>query len=188
LGYLITHLRISDNYCSGATHSPTANKFRTSPSNQKIMPTIFWDRKGPLLFNSLPQGDTINAAACCEMLKKLCRAIQNKRRGMLTQGVCLLHYNACPHTACATQELLSSYKWEVLAHPPHSPDLWPNDYHLFFKLKESLAGKTFSGDDEVQDAVMTSERASGRFVRRWNEKLVPRRTKYIPIHGNSVEK
>jgi hypothetical protein len=36
------------------THPPTAKKFKTSPSNQKIMATFFWDRKGPLLFNFLP--------------------------------------------------------------------------------------------------------------------------------------
>jgi hypothetical protein len=58
-------------------------------------------------------------------------------------------------TARATQELLQSFKWEVLAHPPHSPDLAPSDYHLVTKLKESLAGKTFSDDGEVQDAVIT---------------------------------
>jgi hypothetical protein len=58
------------------------------------------------------------------------------------------------HTARATQEFLHSFKWEVLAHPPHSPDLAPSDYHLFSKLKASLAGKAFSDDDEVQDAAM----------------------------------
>jgi hypothetical protein len=61
-------------------------------------------------------------------------------------------------TARATQELLQSFKWEVLAHPPHTPDrpdLAPGDYHLVTTLKESPALKTFSGDDEVPDAVMT---------------------------------
>jgi hypothetical protein len=46
-------------------------------------------------------------------------------------------------------------KWEVLAHPSHSPDFAPSDYHLLSKLKQSLGGKTYSDDDEVQDAVMT---------------------------------
>jgi hypothetical protein len=53
------------------THLPTAKKFKASPSNRKIMATIFWDRKGPLIGNFLPRGDTINAAAYCETLKKL---------------------------------------------------------------------------------------------------------------------
>jgi hypothetical protein len=29
---------------------------------KKIMATLFWDRKGPLLVNFLPQGDNINTA------------------------------------------------------------------------------------------------------------------------------
>jgi histone-lysine N-methyltransferase SETMAR len=107
------------------------------------MATIFWDRKGPLLVNLLPRGDTISAAAYCETLKKLRWAIHNKRRGMVTRRVCLLQDNARLHIARATHELLQSFKWEVLPHPRHSPDLAPSDYHLFSKLKESLAGKTF---------------------------------------------
>ncbi|MGR0202337.1 hypothetical protein, partial [Klebsiella pneumoniae] len=39
-----------------------------------------------LLIDFLPQGETINANRYCETLKKLRRAIQNKRRGMLTSG------------------------------------------------------------------------------------------------------
>jgi hypothetical protein len=81
---------------------------------------------------------------------KWCREFEAGR-----SGVCLLHDNSLPHIARATQELLQSFKWEVLAHPPHSPVLAPSDDHMFSKLKESLAGKTFSNDDEVQDVVMT---------------------------------
>ena len=39
-------------------------------------------------------------------------------------------------------------------HPPTlSPDLAPCDYHLFPKLKEHLARRHFSDDDEVKVAV-----------------------------------
>jgi hypothetical protein len=60
------------------------------------------------------------------------------------------------------QLLLQSFKWEVLAHPPHTPDLAPSNYNLFSKLKESLAGKTFLDDDDVQDMVMTWLREQAR--------------------------
>jgi hypothetical protein len=55
-------------------------------------------------------------------------------------------------------------------------------------LKESLAGKTFSDDGEVQDAVMTwlRERA-GDFYDAGIKKLVPRLTKCIAIHSDCVE-
>jgi transposase len=90
----------------------------------------------------LSRGDTINVAAYCETLKKLRRAIQNKLRGILKRGVCLLHDNARPHTARCAQ-VLQSFKWEVLAYPQHSPDLAPSGHHLFSKLKGSLAERLF---------------------------------------------
>jgi hypothetical protein len=88
-----------------------------------------------------------------------------------------------------TQELLQSLKWDVFAHPSHSPDLAPSDYHLISKLKETLAGKTFSDNDEVQDAVMTWLREqAGDFYNTEIRKLFPRLTKCIAIHSDYVEK
>jgi histone-lysine N-methyltransferase SETMAR len=77
---------------------------------------------------------------------------------MLTRGVSLLHYNVRHHTARVSQELLTSFGWDIVAHPPYSPDLAPSDYHLFTKLKEFLGGKRFYNDQEVEEV---AERASG---------------------------
>jgi hypothetical protein len=46
----------------------------------------------------------------------------------------LLHDNARPRTANKTNETLRNFKWEVLKHPPYSPDLAPSDFHLFGPL------------------------------------------------------
>jgi hypothetical protein len=51
-------------------------------------------------------------------LKKFPRAIQNKRRGMLRRGVVMIHDNARPHTAAATQNLITTFGWEQFDHPP----------------------------------------------------------------------
>jgi histone-lysine N-methyltransferase SETMAR len=90
--------------------------------------------------------------------KKLRRAIQNRRKGMLTGGVSLLHDNARPHTARVSQELLTSFGWDIVTHPPYSPDLAPSDYNFFTKLKKFLGGKRFSNDQEVEEV---AERAGG---------------------------
>lgn len=58
------------------THSPSAKKFRTTLSDVSI------------LVDYMVRGTTINAQAYCETLKKLRSTIKNKRRGMLTKGVC----------------------------------------------------------------------------------------------------
>jgi hypothetical protein len=70
-------------------------------------------QEGSFLVDILPRGDTTNAAAYCETLKRLRQAIQNKLRGILTRGLCLLHDNARAHTARVTQELLQTTKWDV---------------------------------------------------------------------------
>ena len=68
------------------THSPRTKKFKTSISVKKIIASVFWDRKCILLVDFMPPGATINAAAYCDTLTRLRRAIQNKRRGMLLRA------------------------------------------------------------------------------------------------------
>jgi hypothetical protein len=50
-------------------------------------------------------------------------------------------------TKAAIQEL----DWEILPHPPHSPDLAPPDYHLFRSLSNNLLGVSFNNDAELQN-------------------------------------
>lgn len=89
------------------TASPRKKKFKQTMSTRKIMCTVFWDRKGVLLIEFLPRGETINRETYCQTLKKLRRAIQNKRRGMLTDRVVLLHDNVRPHTELVTPKISS---------------------------------------------------------------------------------
>ena len=39
--------------------------------------------------------------------------------------------------------------YELLSHPPHSPDLAPSDYFLFPNLKKWYGGKRFDSNDEI---------------------------------------
>jgi hypothetical protein len=62
----------------------------------------------------------------------------NKRRGMLSRSVVMLHDNARPRTAAATQDLIATFGWEQFDHPPYSSDLAQSDVHVFLHLKISL--------------------------------------------------
>jgi len=62
-------------------------------------------------------------------------AICKKRRGMLSKKVLLHHDNARPHKAAVTVETVQQLGFEILHHPPYSPDLAPRDYHVFVPLK-----------------------------------------------------
>jgi len=37
-----------------------------------------------------------------------------------------------------TRQKLREFGWEVLMHPPYSPDIASSDYHLFMSLQNSL--------------------------------------------------
>jgi histone-lysine N-methyltransferase SETMAR len=66
---------------------------------------------------------------------------------------CSTHDNACPHTAANTAETLKKLNFEVMEHPPCSPDLAPSDYHLFGPLKQVLRGRRFTTDQQLKETV-----------------------------------
>ena len=78
---------------------------------------------------------TVNARRYSQTLSTLHQAIKLKRPGKLNHGVILLHDNERPHTANTITTLLQKFKWEVLSHPPYSPNLSPCDYAIFGPLK-----------------------------------------------------
>lgn len=101
---------------------PTTMKFKITPSDGKVMTTIFWDSCGVIVIEYLARGQTTNADRYCATLR-LREAIRCKRLGMLSEGVIR------PHTAQTTQELLGWFKWEIWSHPISiQPRLAPSDY------------------------------------------------------------
>ena len=44
---------------------------------------------------------------------------------------------------------LHKLHFELLPHPPYSPDLTSSDYYLFADLKRMLQGKRFGSNEEV---------------------------------------
>ena len=48
------------------------------------------------------------------------------------------------------QDIMETLKWEVLPHPPYSPDVAPSDYHLFRSMVHGLAHQHFRSYKEVK--------------------------------------
>ncbi|GFN92730.1 histone-lysine N-methyltransferase SETMAR [Plakobranchus ocellatus] len=88
---------------------PVTKKFKVQRSAAKVMATVFWDAKGVILLDILPQGQYINAALYCSTLGRLKEAIRRKRPGLLRRGVVLQHDNATPHSANLRQQWLQRY-------------------------------------------------------------------------------
>ena len=138
------------------------------------MLTVVWDSQGPVLEHYQERGTTINSVRYSEMLiDRLKPANRSKHRGLLSKSVVFLHDNARPHTA----EMLQKLKFEIMAHPPFSPDLAPSDYHLFGSLKEALRGCRFTSDQEVKKVVHARNAAQPKIFLEGIRKLVQRWTK-----------
>ncbi|GBL98507.1 Mariner Mos1 transposase [Araneus ventricosus] len=63
--------------------------------------------------------------------------------------VILFHDNASPHTTKLVNNKLKDPAWEILTHPPYSPDLAPSDLHLFRSMAHSLSQQHFRTYDDV---------------------------------------
>ena len=102
----------------------------------------------------------------------------------------ILHQDSAPaHKSVLAMGKLRDLHYELLEHPPCSPDLAPSDFYLFPKLKLFLAGQRFSSNQEAiadvegyfadltknhyKDGIMALEH-------RWN--------KYISLKGDYVKK
>ncbi|GBL84136.1 Histone-lysine N-methyltransferase SETMAR [Araneus ventricosus] len=171
------------------THFPVRVKAKQTLSQSKIIASVFWDRHSVLMVDFMQRGTTINAVAYGQTLRKLRTAIQNKRRGMLTDGILLLHDNARPCTAAQTRDLLDSFGWEILDHPMYIPDLAPSDFHLFRHLKHHLGGNHYNADEDVKTAMtswLTEQAAS--FYEEGIQNLVVRYDKCLNKLGSFVEK
>ncbi|GFX34835.1 histone-lysine N-methyltransferase SETMAR [Trichonephila clavipes] len=66
------------------TSYPVKLKAKQTLSKRKIMATVFWDRRGVFVVGLMPQGTTFNSGVYYATQRKLRRALQSKRRGMLS--------------------------------------------------------------------------------------------------------
>jgi histone-lysine N-methyltransferase SETMAR len=136
---------------------PRPKKVAGSQFGMKVMHVIFFNYAGILLDWPVPHGMTVNGAYYKMILQeKLRPAIRKKQPDLLKSEVILLHDNARVHTQKDVVALLDQWDWEVLAHPPYSPDLSPCDFFLNPRMKEPLRGRHFPDETAINMAVKSS--------------------------------
>ena len=78
------------------------------------------------MIDNIEQGRTINVPIVQGSLGGYAR----KRQGKLTCGVLLLQGNAPTHTSQVAMTAVSECGFEILFHPPYSPDMASPDFYL----------------------------------------------------------
>ena len=101
----------------------------------------FWGAHGILFIDYLEKGKTVNSDYYTELLDRLSAKIKKKRPHMQKKKLLFQQDNAPCHKSMKTMVKLNELNFELLPHPPYSPDLAPSDYWLFAYLKKSSKGK-----------------------------------------------
>jgi histone-lysine N-methyltransferase SETMAR len=97
----------------------------------------------------LEKGKTINGASYSSLLDL---SVNRTARKMSTNGpqkILFHHDNAPTYFSGVVAAKLMELGFQLVPHPPYSPDLAPLDYYLFPNMKKRLAGRRFYSNKEV---------------------------------------
>ena len=135
----------------GKQNEPPQTTPKASLHPKKVMLYIWWNWKGVLYYELLLENQTINSNKYYSQLDQLKVVLDEKHPELVNRKCIIFHQdNATPHVSLMTRQKLLQLGWEVLIHPPYSPDIAPSDFHLFQSLQNSLSGKNFNSLEDCK--------------------------------------
>lgn len=172
-----------------AEGEPNPKKAKIHSSAEKIMATVFWDSCGILFIDYLENGKTITGNYYASLLDQLKREIAQKRPHLNKKKVLFHQDSGLFQTSTVAMAKINELQFDLIDHPPYSPDLAPSDFFLLPKLKVWLGGQRFSSSEEVIASIDAyfAEQDTNYYLD--GLKLLEHRwTKCIEIKGDYVEK
>ncbi|CAD5220532.1 unnamed protein product [Bursaphelenchus okinawaensis] len=149
---------------------------------KKLMVTVWWCSSGVIQYDFMKPGQSVTADTYCAQIDKLRHNLPTMVR---RRGPIILQDNARPHAAKKTVARFRELGYEVLEHPPYSPDLAPTDFHLFKHLSSFLNGRIFKTPDDAKNAFKNFINSRNpEFYNRGIKKLVNRWQDCIDSDGN----
>lgn len=169
---------------------PSTSTAKTDQFGKKALLCVWWDQKGVVYHELLKPGETVNTNRYRQQMINMNHALIEKRPEWARRHgkVILLHDNAPAHKAKPVQDTIKALGWELLPHPPYSPDLAPSDYHLFSSMGHALAEQQFDSYEEVENWVSDWFASKDEhFYWRGIHKLPERWSKCVESNGQYFE-
>uniref|UniRef100_A0AAF5DET3 Mos1 transposase HTH domain-containing protein n=1 Tax=Strongyloides stercoralis TaxID=6248 RepID=A0AAF5DET3_STRER len=166
----------------------SVSKLESGLNLRKVLLCVWWNTQGIIHFELLESGQTITEDFYCDQLERVNRALINKYPALANRkGVILQHDNVKPHSSKKSLDKIKELGWEVLPHPPYSPDIAPSDYHLFKVLQDSIDGEKFQNIEEVKNALLKFfDEKPPSFYRTGIKNLLSRWQKVIDNEGDYI--
>lgn len=121
--------------------SEQAKSMKTHATKPKVktMLIAFFDSRGMVHQEFVPQGQTINGLFYRDVMNRLLKQIQRVRSELYRSNKWfLLHDNSPAHLSIVVSQFLVTKNVNIITHPSYSPDLAPADFFLFPKLKLAM--------------------------------------------------
>ena len=157
--------------------SPRPKKARMSKSKIKVMLIAFFDRKGLVHHEFVPEGETVNQYFYKQVIIRLHDRVRRTRRALWSDKSWLLHHdNALAHSAVSARQLLVKKQIAALDHPPYSLDLASCDFWLFPWLKIVIKGTYSSSSKEIRASVtkelkILKQEEFAKCFREWQDRM-----------------
>ena len=137
-------------------HFPKSNLHQN-----KVMVTVSWSAACLTHYSFLSPSEIITSEKYAQQIDEIHWKLQCLQAGIAQQMG--QFFSITVPTACHTTNTskVGQIGYEVLSHPPYSPDLLPIDYHFFKHFDNFLQGKCFHNQTEAGNA-------SQEFVESWS--------------------
>lgn len=170
-------------------HEPKPKKSRQEKSKIKSMLICFYDSKGIVHKEFVPEGQTVNAVFYVSVLKRLVARIRRVRPEYRANGSWrLLHDNAPSHRSTLTTDYLTKNGILTINHSPYSPDMAPCDFYLFGKLHLAMKGKRYADVEAIQKAATAIlDAVPKEDLKKSFEMLLDRANRCIESEGDYFE-
>lgn len=123
---------------------PKPKKPRQSRSKIKVMLIVFFDIRGVVHHEYVPERQTVNKEYYVTVLRRLRERVRRVRPELWADNSWILHDDNAPsHRATIVNAFKAKHSINTIDQAPYSPDLAPCDFFLFPKLKLPLRGTRF---------------------------------------------
>lgn len=120
-------------------------------STKKVLLVSFFDHVG-VVHREFLRNTTVTGEVFVDILRQF-RTSLRIRRPRLFRAFWLHMDNASPHTCLETRRFLLQTGTQVVPHPLYSPDLAPNDFFFYPRVKREIKGNRFATLDDVENEV-----------------------------------
>ena len=129
----------------------------------------------------------IHSSKHCSRLDQMKALLDRKHPELVNRKHRIFHQDkARPRVSLTTRQKLSQPGWEVLSHPPCSPDTAPSVSHLFRSSQNSVNGRNLNSLEDCRDTWNSSLLKKIKFWKDGSMKLPERWQKVVEQKGEYV--